>query len=66
MAKWKELPPSPEAVVKAALEMAYHLYDDDGPDAYISVLKIKHDLTALADSAPFVAAILKKAGERHD
>ena len=62
----EELEAREEAILWAALERAYHLYDDEGPDAYISVLKIKHDLTALADITPFVAAILKKAGERHD
>jgi uncharacterized protein Yka (UPF0111/DUF47 family) len=57
----EELEAREEAIARAALERAYHLYDDEGPDAYISVLKIKHDLTALADIAPKLAAILKNA-----
>jgi phosphoglycolate phosphatase-like HAD superfamily hydrolase len=50
-----------EAIVRAALERVYHLYDDYAPDAYIAVPKIKHDLTALADNDAEVAAILLKA-----
>jgi hypothetical protein len=56
MAKWKELPPSPEAIVRAALESAAdevpHWHSCDGGC-----------VRNLASDPAEVAAILKKAGE---
>jgi hypothetical protein len=65
MAKWKELPPSPEAIVRAALERA----------AAMSVRTARFELDAydiarlirdLASDPAEVAAIIKKAGEVGD
>jgi hypothetical protein len=57
MAKWKELPPSPEAIVRAALERAAaEAKSYDRSDAAIAIL-------ALASDPAEVAAIIKKAGE---
>jgi hypothetical protein len=61
MAKWKELPPSPEAIVKAALERAALCLDVDEYQ-YVDA----ETILALADDPAEVAAIIKKAGERHD
>jgi hypothetical protein len=61
MAKWKELPSSPEAIVRAALERAEalvryaHVYQAWG-DA-------EQAIRALASDPAEVAAIIKKAGE---
>jgi hypothetical protein len=63
MAKWKELPPSPEAIVKAALERAAGVADrmqGAGSEA------IRNAIRSLASDPANVAAIIKKAGERHD
>ena len=68
MAKWKELPTSPEAIVKAALERAGDAVEDycsDMPDlaghGHSSGLRdaIRH----LASDPAEVAAIIAKAGE---
>ena len=60
MAKWKELPPSPEAIVKAALERAAsEAKSYDRSDAAIAI-------RSLASNPAEVAKIIKAAGERHD
>jgi hypothetical protein len=62
MAKWKEIP-SPEAIVKAALEKAAGVADrmqGAGSEA------IRNAIRSLASDPAEVAAIIKKAGERHD
>jgi hypothetical protein len=61
MAKWKELPPSPEAIVKAALERAAKNYIDEGQNVYILADRILADLNALASNPAEVAAIIKNA-----
>jgi hypothetical protein len=78
MAKWKELPPSPEAIVKAALEKAAERIvtrvEKRGPAEYrcgISGYSNGIDacfdaIRTLASNPAEVAAIIKKAGERHD
>jgi hypothetical protein len=61
MAKWKELPPSPEAIVRAALERAAAMSVRTARfelDAY-DIARLIRDLASDAE----VAAILKKAGE---
>jgi hypothetical protein len=65
MAKWKELPPSPEAIVKAALERAAKISDatDLGTNAYADKLSrlIAKEIRALASDPAEVAAIIKNA-----
>ena len=62
MAKWKELPPSPEAIVRAALERAAKTslkaatFELDG----YSITRL---IRSLASDPAEVAAIIKKAGE---
>jgi hypothetical protein len=58
MAKWKELPPSPEAIVRAALERAAK-----AADGYWGCDVVANDILALASNPAEVAAIIKKAGE---
>jgi hypothetical protein len=74
MAKWKELPPSPEAIVRAALESAAqtvqmciwgdHWRHDDFGD--VDPEELAEFIRSLASEPAEVAAILeeaKKAGE---
>jgi hypothetical protein len=60
MAKWKEIP-SPEAIVRAALERAAKNYIDEGQNVYILADRILADLNALASNPAEVAAIIKNA-----
>jgi hypothetical protein len=73
MAKWKELPPSPEAIVRAALERAAqtvqmciwgdHWRHDDFGD--VDPEELAEFIRALASDAEVVAILeeAKKAGE---
>jgi hypothetical protein len=67
MAKWKELPPSPEVIVRAALESAAKIADatDLGTNAYADKLSrlIAKEIRSIASDPAEVAAIIKKAGE---
>jgi hypothetical protein len=72
MAKWKELPPSPEAIVRAALERAAETADSialpmDGrlakAQAHYMRSVIRDTTRSLASDPAEVAAIIKKAGE---
>jgi len=75
MAKWKELPPSPEALVKAALERAADRVvtrvEKRGPadyrcgiSGYSNGIDACFDaIRSLASNPAEVAAIIKKAGE---
>jgi hypothetical protein len=65
MAKWKELPPSPEAIVRSALERAADVAHY-AHDAYQGWGDAEQAIRALASDPAEVAAIIKKAGERHD
>jgi hypothetical protein len=58
MAKWKQLPPSPGAIVRAALESAAREFD-----RYIKCEVIEGAVLALASDPAEVAAIIKAAGE---
>jgi hypothetical protein len=70
MAKWKELPPSPEAIVRSALERAAqtvqmciwgdHWRHDDFGD--VDPEELAEFIRALASDDAEVAAIIKKAG----
>jgi hypothetical protein len=62
MAKWKELPPSPEAIVRAALERAASDADQYGEQSYAAKM-ISASIRSLASNPTKVAAILKAAGE---
>ena len=61
MAKWKEIPttPSPEAIVRAALERAALM----GGTAQDWEVDIEAAIRALADDPAVVAAIIKAAGQ---
>jgi len=70
MAKWKELPPtpSPEAIVRAALERAADAAEDycsDMPDlaGHGHSVGLRDAIRSLASNHAEVAAIIKKAGE---
>jgi hypothetical protein len=75
MAKWT-IPdtPSPEAIVKAALERAADEADDTGTlclavgaeQKALALSLFSQVIRTLASSPAEVAAIIKKAGERHD
>jgi hypothetical protein len=58
MAKWKELPPPPEAIVDAALESVLDILEDEG-----WVGESMRRIGRLASDPAEVAAIIKKAGE---
>jgi hypothetical protein len=60
MAKWKEIP-SPEAIVKAALERAYEVQCE-----WVTESEGFKAIRALASDPAEVAKIIKAAGERHD
>jgi hypothetical protein len=65
MAKWKEIP-SPEAIVRAALEMAAleanaWFYDPEAD--IITDTRLANAIRSLASAPAEVAAIIKKAGE---
>jgi hypothetical protein len=62
MAKWKELPPSPEAIVRAALERAADRYANGFP-AWDTFGSAERAIRSLASDPAEVAAIIKKAGE---
>jgi hypothetical protein len=66
MAKWKELPPSPEAIVKAALELAAleanaWFYDPEAD--MVTDTRLANAIRSLASDPAEVAAIIAKAGE---
>jgi hypothetical protein len=71
MAKWKELPPSPEAIVKAALERAAYACSPSTPDGWPEKYRrgylwaaddLQLYIRRLASDPAEVAAIIKKAG----
>ena len=68
MAKWKELPPSPEAIVRAALERAADVAKgrlmtlSDGLGLR-TANDVAQTICALGFASAEVAAIIKKAGE---
>ena len=62
MAKWKELPPSPEAIVRAALERAAMCLEGFRGGIYHPE-DVAVSLRSLASDPAEVAAIIKKAGE---
>jgi hypothetical protein len=62
MAKWKELPPSPEAIVRAALERAADRYANGFP-AWDTFGSAERAIRAIASDPAEVAAIIKAAGE---
>ena len=71
MAKWKEIPttPSPEAIVKAALERAAEEVGDWGrliSGSEDVACEVINDIVTLADNPAEVTAIIKKAGETND
>jgi hypothetical protein len=61
MAKWKQLPPSPEAIVRAALEVA--AYGVTRADRDWTFEKMAEEIRSLAVDPVSVAAIINKAGE---
>ena len=68
MAKWKELPPSSEAIVKAALERAAAMVNCgciNRCEVYPQQCPIQsaHSIRHLASDPAEVAAIIKKAGQ---
>jgi hypothetical protein len=71
MAKWKELPPSPEAIVKAALERAAEHHDRHAKGyarTFQQVGKAAHQeharrIRSLADNPAEVAAIISAASQ---
>jgi hypothetical protein len=60
MAKWKEFP-SPEAIVRAALESVLDILEDEG-----WVGDSMRRIGRLASDPAEVAAIIKKAGETNE
>jgi hypothetical protein len=65
MAKWKEIP-SPEAIVRAALERAAHylfMFAEPGVSLDYSLEDEIEAIRSIADDPAEVAAIIKKAGE---
>jgi hypothetical protein len=60
MAKWKEFP-SPEAIVRAALESVLDILEDEG-----WVGDSMRRIGRLASNPAEVAAIIKKAGETNE
>jgi hypothetical protein len=74
MAKWKELPPSPEAIVRAALERAAETSGKisvpfaDTQNASVGLptvgQQIAKSIRSLASDPAEVAAIIKNAGEQ--
>jgi hypothetical protein len=66
MAKWKELPPSPEAIVRAALERAAEGCKYLDAETPYWPAQFQNFILALASDPAEVAAIIKAAGERHD
>jgi len=62
MAKWKELPPSPEAIVRAAWERAAET-SIKAATFELSATHVARLIRSLASDPAEVAAIIKKAGE---
>ncbi len=63
MAKWKELPPSPEDIVRAALERAADRYANGFP-AWDTFGSAERAIRSIASDPAEVAAIIKKAGDK--
>ena len=72
MAKWKELPPSPEAIVRAALERAVTCCEDElrntvmlmsNPPKSSAAWDAANSIRRLASDPAEVAKIIKAAGE---
>jgi hypothetical protein len=69
MAKWKELPPSPEAIVRAALERAAKSAENPKPwwrrfRGWARPEDIAYDIRRLASDPGEVAVIIMAAGEK--
>jgi hypothetical protein len=68
MAKWKELPSSPEAIVRAALKRADHAAQSAANNAateaeHVVIIAAVENIRSLASNPAEVAAIIKKAGK---